>query len=208
MPIFAAAARNLMLDALDEAATGGINNLSVHTAYSATGTNEATGGSPAYARKAVVWNAASAGAKAQNAAVTFDLPAGTYGWIGFWNTTGPTFLGMVPNGGAAANPLHPFVTDDTTADTLKSIGHGYANGDSVVVWAGANNTLPAPLAEGTVYFVVTSATNNFQLSATSGGAAINITAVGQGHVQKIVQETFAAQGQLQVSGISLDGGLA
>lgn len=207
MPIFTATARNRMLDALDESATTGIVNGSVHTAYSATGTNEATGGSPAYARKGLTWAAASGGSKAQTGSVTFDLPAGTYGWIGFWDTAGPTFLGMVPNGGAAANPLHPFVTDDTTADTLKSIGHGYANGDSVVVWAGAN-TLPAPLAEGTVYFVISTAANNFQLSATSGGAAINITAFGQGHVQKIVQETFAAQGQLTVSGLTIDGGLA
>lgn len=197
-----------MLDALDEGATTGITTLSVHTAYSATGTNEATGGSPAYARKAAVWAAASSGAKAQTGSVTFDLPAGTYGWIGFWDTAGPVFLGMVPNGGAAANPLKPFVLDDTSADTFKSDAHGFSNGDSVVLWPGANNTLPTTTAEGTVYFVVTSTTDNFQLSLTSGGAAINITVKGQGHVQKIVQEVFAAQGQLQVSGLSLDGGLA
>jgi hypothetical protein len=208
MPIFSATARNRMLDAMDESVTTGIGTLSVHTAYSATGTNEATGGSPAYARKAVVWAAASGGSKAQTGSVTFDLAAGTYGWIGFWSTEAtPVFLGMVPNGGGAANPLKPFSVVDTTADTYNSAGHGYANGDSVVVWAG-QNTLPAPLAEGTVYFVINTATNTFQLSATSGGAAINITAAGQGHVQKIVQETFAAQGQLQVSSMSIDGNLA
>lgn len=209
MPIYSATARNRMLDALDEGATTGIGTLSVHTAYSATGTNEATGGSPAYARKAVTWAPAASGAKAQTGTVTFDLAAGTYGWIGFWSTEAtPVFMGMVPNGGAAANPLKPFVMDDATADTFRSVGHGYANGDSVVLWPGSNNTLPTGVAEGTVYFVVTTATDSFQLSATSGGAAINVTAKGQGHAQKIVQEVFAAQGQLQVSNLSLDAGVA
>ncbi len=207
MPIFTAATRNLMLDALDEGATGGIDNLSLHTAYSATGTNEATGGSPAYARKSVTWAAASSGSKAQSGTATFDVPAGTYGWIGFWNSAGPTFRGMVPNGGGAANPMKPFVMDDATADTFRSVGHGYSNGDTVVLWPGGNS-LPTGVSEGTVYYIVTSATDSFQLSATSGGSAINVTAKGQGHVQKIVQEVFGAQGQLAVSNLSIDGGLA
>jgi hypothetical protein len=212
MPVFSATAKNRMLDALDEAATTGIVNLALHTAYSATGTNEATGGSPAYARKAATWSAASGGTKALTSAVTFDVPAGTYRWIGFWSGEAtPVFLGMVPMQGATASAPKPFVTDDTTADTLKSVAHGLANGDQVVVWSGPN-TLPSDgagnLVEGTIYFVVSTATDNFQLSLTSGGAAINFTAKGQGFVQKIVPETFAAQGTYQVSALTLDAGVA
>lgn len=52
-------------------------------------TNEVTGGSPAYARKAVAWNAASGGAATQNGDVVFDVPAGTtVSWISLWNTAG------------------------------------------------------------------------------------------------------------------------
>lgn len=51
--------------------------------------NEVTGGSPAYARKAVAWNAASGGAATQNGDVAIDIPAGTtVTYLSFWNTAG------------------------------------------------------------------------------------------------------------------------
>ena len=54
-----------------------------------TGGSEATGGSPAYARKPVTWNAPtfSAGIETVTSAVsaTFDVPAGTYAWFGIWD---------------------------------------------------------------------------------------------------------------------------
>jgi hypothetical protein len=209
MPIFSTAGKNQMLDALDEtpaAPAAGAGFLSAHTAYSATGTNEATGGSPAYARKAATWNAASGAQKALASAVTFDVPAGTYPWIGLWTaSTSGTFLGMVPaNGGV---PIE-FETDDTAADTLKAVAHGLANGDQVVAWPTLDKSLPTDagsnLAVGTIYFVISSATDNFQLSTTSGGSAINFTGKGSGVVQKLLPEVFAGQGQLQVSSLTLD----
>jgi len=51
--------------------------------------NEVTGGSPAYARKAVAWNAASGGTATQNGDVVLDVPAGTtVSWVSLWNTAG------------------------------------------------------------------------------------------------------------------------
>jgi hypothetical protein len=51
--------------------------------------NEITGGSPAYARKAIAWNAASAGSAAQTSNVVLDIPAGsTVSWLSLWNTAG------------------------------------------------------------------------------------------------------------------------
>ena len=44
-----------------------------------TPSNEATGGSPAYARKQTTWGAASASAST-GSAVTIDVAAGTYVW--------------------------------------------------------------------------------------------------------------------------------
>jgi len=55
---------------------------------------ELSGGSPAYARKAVTFNAASGGSRALNANVTFDVPASTVAWVGYWN--GGTFMGSDP----------------------------------------------------------------------------------------------------------------
>jgi hypothetical protein len=52
-------------------------------------TNEVTGGSPAYARKAIAWDAASGGSAAQSGTAVIDIPAGTtVSYISYWNTAG------------------------------------------------------------------------------------------------------------------------
>ena len=83
------AARNLMLEALRTSAT----TASLHTGDpGTTGANELTGGTPAYARQAITWNAASAGGLDNNANPVFNVPAGkTVSHWGIWN--GATFLG-------------------------------------------------------------------------------------------------------------------
>lgn len=67
---------------------------SIHTADpGATGASEATGGSPAYARLALVFGADASGASTAGS-VTFDLPAGTYPYFGLWSAvTAGTFRG-------------------------------------------------------------------------------------------------------------------
>lgn len=196
--------KNKMLDNLDESVAGGALYASLHTAYSTTGTNEVTGGTPAYARKAVTWAAAAAGSKATSAAVTFDVPATTVAFVGFWDAVSAgNFVGMTP---ATAGPLKMAVADagGVTADELDSPAHGYANGDTVVPWQISGAGIPTGLTAGTIYYVVGVTTDTFQLSATSGGSAINITAVGKCFVQKIVVEVFAAQGTYQLSSGTLD----
>lgn len=199
---FADAAANLMLDALDESQTGGIKFWGLHTAYSTTGTNELTGGSPAYARKAAVYAAASARSKASSAGATFDVPAGsTVLWLGRWNalTTG-TFLGMGPLGGGARRQFG-VTAAGVTANTIDSPAHGLSSGNGVVFWAAAGAVLPAPLAEGTVYYVIATGltTDVFSVSTTVGGAAVDITAVGDGELQTITPEVFAGQGQYNLT---------
>jgi hypothetical protein len=200
---FAAAAKNLMLDRLDEATAGGASHASLHTAYSTSGANEVTGGVPPYARKAVVWNAASGGSKALNAAVTFDVPAATtVRWVGFWDAiTAGTFLGMTP---AGAGALRVFTVDDASTDVLDSPAHGFTAAQTVVVWGVAGTGLPAGLAEGTVYHVRDVTTDTFKLAATAGGAAIDLTAVGKGFVQLMVEESFGGQGTYALTSASLD----
>ncbi|GAA3957770.1 hypothetical protein GCM10023085_45350 [Actinomadura viridis] len=89
---FTAATRDDFLDDLDTLAT----HASLHTADpGTTGANEVTGGSPAYARKAITWNPSSAGSKTVTASVTFDVPAGTtVTHCGTWTgASGGTFRG-------------------------------------------------------------------------------------------------------------------
>lgn len=195
-------AKNLALDALDEAATNGAKFGSLHTAYSSTGTSEVTGGSPAYARKAATWGAASAGSKATSASMVFDVAgAVTVRWVGFWDAvTAGNFLGMVPNGGGTPKAA---TVDDIATEVFDSAAHGFVNTNTVVVWSISGVSLPTGVSEGTVYYIVGTTTDTFQLSLTSGGAAINITAVGSCYVQRLVEEAFGSQGTHTVSSASL-----
>lgn len=56
--------------------------------------------------------------------------------------------------------------------------HEYTNGQIVKVTS--TGTPPAPLIAGTAYYVIAATALTLQLSATSGGAAINITTAGTG----------------------------
>jgi hypothetical protein len=89
-----AAAKNAAVDGL----ASPIVYVSLHTADPGSGSSasagEATGGSPAYARKGVTYGSAASGVKVTAAAVTFDVPAGTYTHVGFYSaSTGGTFYG-------------------------------------------------------------------------------------------------------------------
>lgn len=85
-------AKNFMLDQLGS----NIAYISLHSGDpGSTGVNELSGGSPAYARKAVSWNAAASSNLDSNGTQVFDVPAGsTVAYIGYWSAlTGGTFYG-------------------------------------------------------------------------------------------------------------------
>lgn len=67
------AGRNVMLDALGAVATF----MSAHSAFPATTGNELAGGTPAYARKAIAWDAAAAGSMSDDgSSVVLDIESG------------------------------------------------------------------------------------------------------------------------------------
>jgi hypothetical protein len=76
---YSTAGKNLMLDALrGTSPTVAIAYASLHSASPGdTGTNEVTGGSPAYARKAITIAAASGGEVAASTQPIFDVPGST-----------------------------------------------------------------------------------------------------------------------------------
>lgn len=73
---------------------------------------------------------------------------------------------------------------DTATGTITSRGHGLSNGDTVYVnrvYNAAAGNMPdtgSTFDEGTAYYVISAATNTFQLSATLGGPARIPTNVG------------------------------
>lgn len=187
---------NAMLDT----EIAGTTKMSLHTAYSATGANEVTGGS--YAKQTPTWNAASARSKSISANVSFSVVSGTnVRWIGLWATDGTTFKGMVPNGGTEF-PIQV----DLTNNRFYSEAHGLVN-DNKVVFTGT--TLPTNVTAGTEYFVVgvTAADPDyFQISTSSGGAAVDISGSypsQDARGAKLVTETFGADGTFQVTTFSV-----
>lgn len=140
---------------------------SAHTDFpGSTGANEVTGGSPAYAQKAITINAASGGIRALNASVAFDVPACTVKWFGFWN--GSTFVAAAPNGGATPKNFMSIAS----TDVVYSAGHGWSDTQKITFY---NGTPPGGLTEGVTYFVRDATTDTFKVAATSGGAAIDLT---------------------------------
>lgn len=195
------AGRNATVDGLAAVATFA----SLHTGDpSTTGANESTGGSPAYARKGITYAAAATGTKANSAAITFDVPASTITHVGLWSAvTAGTFYGYFPAGGFT--PMSANL--DATSDAFTSYAHGLANTNQVLVYDIMGAGLPTGFTEGTVYFVVSAATDTFQLSATSGGAAITVTTSAEVGIQRVLPEVFAAQGayQIAIGALILDG---
>src|SRR3972149_6572528 len=59
-------------------------------------------------------------------------------------------------------------------------GHTFSVDDRCAFFPAFGSTLPTGITEGTLYWVKTSATDVITISATQGGAAVNITAVGDG----------------------------
>jgi len=92
------------------------------------------------------------------------------------------------------------LTLDTTTDVnattnvFTSVAHGLID-DDIVVLTGAD--LPAPLAAATNYYVVTATDDTFQLSATSGGAAIDITDTGTGTFSVLASGVTGSNGAYQ-----------
>jgi hypothetical protein len=106
-------AKNLMLNALAAVAV----YASCHTADpGTTGTNEVTGGSPAYARKAITWNSAATGSLDDSNTPVFDIPAGTtVAFVGLWSAvTVGTFYGSfdVTNEAFAAQGTYTLTDGD------------------------------------------------------------------------------------------------
>lgn len=71
------------------------------------------------------------------------------------------------------------VSANTGTSRLTKINHGMADGEEITI-SNSGGELPSGLNEGYTYFVVNKTANDFQLEATSGGGAINLTTVGVG----------------------------
>lgn len=105
----------------------------------------------------------------------------------------------------AIGPAKP-VTVVAGTDLFTSASHGFT-ANQQVVFRNTNGALPAPLAAGTIYYVISSGltANDFKVSLTLGGASIDVTDTGNGtnwvalsYIQSVIN-----QNQVMVGGSSL-----
>jgi hypothetical protein len=181
----------------------GVQTLVDPTLTATCAAGEASGGS--YARQGVTWAAASGSQQANSNALTIPVPAGTFGFLTFFNNVsangGTNYFGYAPMGGASA--IKGFAVVDPTLSNADFFcdGHGLSNGNTLFLYPEFGGTLSTTLTAGTLYYVVGAATNTFQLATTLGGTAITLTVLQSGAFfwQRIVSETFNAAGNITVA---------
>lgn len=166
-----------------------------------TGANELSGGS--YARQSIAFGAAVAGVASNTALEQWDLTGvtgATIYFLGYWDAvSGGNFLWAVPLVGTPAT-----FTGANTGDVNTSYGHALVNDDRAYVKAASGSALPAGYSEDTLYFVVGVTANTFQLSLTQGGAAVAITADGEGIAVRVTGQAFTPGNLFQVAIGDLD----
>ncbi len=181
--------------------TNGLTAFTHVGAMTDLGVTEVAGGS--YARQANTWVAAAAGLRDNTGALAVPIPAGTTVMVGalYSAVTAGNLEGWFQIG----STLRGIGTVVTIAgDAISSNGHGLANTNRVFVTTVAGEALPAGLSATTLYFAVGATTDTFQVSLTSGGAAVDITGLGDVAWFRTVPETFASAGNLNIAAGALD----
>lgn len=76
--------------------------------------------------------------------------------------------------------IFPYTVNATSNILTVPGGQRFEDDTAILVYSEPNGTLPNPLAINTTYYVISSTGTSFKLSATVGGAEIDITDIGTG----------------------------
>jgi len=212
MPGLTDAGEDNVLDEIYNAGAGtfpaGDPFIALHSADPAdTGASaELTGGG--YARQQVAFGASASGTLSNTSAITWSVPAGNVVAWSVWSlvTAGTCYQTGWFNTATPAVGLGICRAADVTANDIQSTAHGLTTDDRVVFEVIEQLTIPAGLVAGTIYFVLAAGltTDAFRVGATSGGAAIDITAVGSTIFRRVLVTNFGGAGSFQVAAGDLD----
>lgn len=133
-------------------------------------------------------NAAASNSIANTAAITFAQATGSWGDIigfGIWDaaSSGNLLRKTYAVSGAW------FTFTGVASDTITAPGSALSNTNRVVLIALPGSSLPTGATQGTLYYVISASGDTFQISLTSGGAAVNLTATGGGRVARVIPTT-------------------
>jgi hypothetical protein len=211
MPGLTDNAENQVLDEIYNAAAGTFPAadpfIALHSADPGdAGTSaELTGGG--YARQQVAFGAAAAGTLSNTGAITWSVPAGNVVAWSVWDnvSAGACYQTGWFNTATPAVSLAICRAADVTANDIQSTAHGLTTDDRVVFEVIEQLTIPAGLTAGTIYFVIATGltTDAYRVALTSGGAAIDITAVGSAIARRVLVTNFGGAGSFQVGAAAL-----
>jgi len=184
----------------DNAASSPLTSLylSLHTADPGAGGNQTTSETAYtnYARQAVARS--GSGFTVSGSSVTLasavSFPAGATSdtdVISFWGVgTASSSTGKLLYSGPIGT-YQGMGTALATTEYLTLPGiTGVANADRIAVFAPPGGSLPTGLTSGTLYYAISVSGNQLQLSTTSGGSAVNVTADGQFICYKVTPITM------------------
>lgn len=130
--------------------------------------------------KMVAWNAGIEAASVNGAWVSpsLEISAQTLGRL-YWNETrtGSDDVQLFVRTGAtsAAVTAGTSCTATASTDLFNAVGHGLSNGDRVMI---GGTAVPTGISAQTMYYVVGVSGADFQVSLTSGGAAVDFSSAG------------------------------
>lgn len=182
--------------------------VSLHTGYpGAAGANEVVAGGYSYARQQVAaagWNAFANGVGDNVNAVTWNnLPAVTVVAVGFWDAlAGGNFL----RGAWLSTVKRVFTITDLAGNLFASPAHGLSANDRIAFDVEELGTLPGGVDDTTLYWLIATGltADAFKISASQGGAEMEITAVGAGKIRKVLPQVVNAGGTFQFNAGALD----
>lgn len=171
--------------------TAGSLHVALHSTWPGEAGDQETGevAYTSYARVAVARSGAgwtvSNNSVVPAAAIEFPACTGSTATANFW-TIGTASSGAGKILYANVIGAAPTVLTGATSDTITSPAHGLVVDDPVVFWATYGLALPTGITEGTIYYVKTApSVDTITISATVGGATLDLTASGVGAVQKV-----------------------
>ena len=102
-------------------------------------------------------------------------------------TSGGSAISLTDNATVTIDSTSTAIVDATNDKII--VSNTFSDGQEVVYSNGGGTDI-AGLVNGTNYFIISSSSSEFQLSATSGGAAIDITGVGVGAAHTFTRHRF------------------
>ena len=210
MPGLTDAGEIAVLDEIYNAGSGtfpaGNPYVALHTADPTdTGASaEVAGGS--YARQQADFNAAGSGVTANAANIDFvSMPATT---VVAWSIWDSVSAGVCFQTGwfSVLSAIGVVRSGDLAGNDIQSSAHGMTTDDRVVFEVVEGLTIPAGITAGTLYFVLAAGltTDVINISTTSGGGEVDITAAGSCIFRKVTPKVVNSGDTFRIAAGDLD----